>query len=131
MSGELIVDGMNLIGSRPNRWWEDRGRAMRELIGDLGAYAAQTGRSITVVFDDRPPGLRPGTGGGIKVRFGDGSAQAADLLIADLVAGHPHPETVTVVTSDKPLQRTVQAAGGRVIGAGSFRDRLYDGRGEA
>lgn len=119
-----VVDGMNLIGSRPNRWWEDRARAMRELVEDLEAYADRTGESITVVFDHRPKTSPPRTGGRVKVRFGDGKAQAADRLIAEMMGEHPDPDTVTVVTSDKPLARTVEAVGAKVVGAGTFRERL-------
>lgn len=119
-----VIDGMNLIGSRPNRWWEDRGRAIRELIAELQGYAQETGEAITVVFDHRPKGLRPGTRGGVKVRFGEGDAQAADRLIAEIVSEHPDPDTLTVVTSDKPLRRTVEAGGAAVVGAGTFRERL-------
>ena len=32
-----LVDGMNVIGSRPTGWWRDRPRAMRELVKDLNA----------------------------------------------------------------------------------------------
>src|SRR5262245_30869674 len=29
-----IVDGMNVIGSRPNAWWRDRPGAMRDLVDE-------------------------------------------------------------------------------------------------
>ena len=40
-----IVDGMNVIGSRPNGWWRDRPGAMRALTDELGA-------GLTVVTSD-------------------------------------------------------------------------------
>src|SRR5690242_20378972 len=49
-----IVDGMNVIGSRPDGWWRDRPAAMRALAERLGAYAAETGDEVTVVFDGKP-----------------------------------------------------------------------------
>jgi len=36
----LVVDGMNVIGSRPTGWWRDRPGAMAALVADLGRYAA-------------------------------------------------------------------------------------------
>ena len=35
----LIVDGMNVIGSRPTGWWRDRPAAARRLIAQLQALA--------------------------------------------------------------------------------------------
>src|SRR4051794_7041159 len=35
-----LVDGMNVIGSRPDGWWRDRGGAMRRLVADLERFAA-------------------------------------------------------------------------------------------
>ena len=125
----LLIDGMNLIGARPDGWWKDRGQAMRLLAWELRAYAEDTGEQLTVVFDGRPiPEVLRGHG--IKVQFAPGGANAADRRIEDLVSGQPEPASVTVVTSDKALVRAVTEAGAGVIGSGEFRDRLdeLDGR---
>ena len=54
-----LVDGNNVIGSRPDGWWRDRPGAARRLVAELQALAARTGDHITVVFDGRPaPGPR-------------------------------------------------------------------------
>lgn len=124
-----LVDGMNLIGSRPNRWWKDPDAAIRDLIDRLEDYTGATGEPLTVVFDYRPEGLRPGTSGGVKVRFADGGPEAADLLIAEMLGEHPDPDTYRVVTSDGALRRTAQAAGAEVVGAGTFRKRLDEATG--
>lgn len=120
----LVIDGMNLIGSRAGGWWRDPDRAIRELVEELEAYGQDSGEAITLVFDRRPKGYSPGTGGGLKVLFGEGGPQAADLLIVDLVGEHPDPDTLIVVTSDKPLRATVEAAGARAESVGTFRERL-------
>src|SRR5206468_3894050 len=46
----LVVDGMNVIGSRPDGWWRDRRGAQRALVQALGAL----GEPVTVVFDGAP-----------------------------------------------------------------------------
>jgi len=122
--GHWLIDGMNLIGSRPNRWWKDPDAAIRDLIERLEDYAAATGEPVTVVFDYRPKGLRAGTGGGVKARFASGGPEAADLLIAEMLGEHPDPQSYRVVTSDGALRRTAEAAGAEVVGAGTFRTRL-------
>lgn len=125
----LLVDGMNLIGSRPDGWWKDRTRAMRLLAWELRACAEETGEELTVVFDGRPIDelLR---GHGIEVQFAPGGANAADRRIERLVGDHPDPSSITVVTSDKALARSVTEAGAGVIGSGEFRARLDELDGE-
>ena len=43
MPARWLVDGMNLIGSRPDGWWADRARAMRELVSELERFVAEGG----------------------------------------------------------------------------------------
>ena len=121
----LLIDGMNLIGSRPDGWWKDRSRAMRLLAWELRAFAEETGEELTVVFDGRPIDevLR---GHGIGVQFAPGGANAADRRIERLVGDHADPASITVITSDKALVRAVTEAGASVIGSGEFRGRLDD-----
>ena len=117
-----LVDGMNVIGSRPDGWWRDRRGAMRRLIDELEAFAAATGDEVAVVFDGRPFALDGG--GRLEVGFAPGGRNAADHAIADWVRGEAEPEAFTVVTSDRELEEAVRAAGAAVLGSGAFRRRL-------
>jgi predicted RNA-binding protein with PIN domain len=121
-----VIDGMNLIGSRPDRWWQDPDGAIRSLIRDLQDYATATGEPVAVVFDYRPKGLRVRARPGVKVRFADGRRQAADEIIVRTVAEHPDPRVLLVVTSDRGLRGRVQGHGARVVSAGAFRRRLEE-----
>jgi len=120
-----LVDGMNVIGSRPTGWWRDRPRAQRELIDELEALGAATGDDVAVVFDGRPFEL-PG-GGRVDVGFAAGRRGAADDAIAERVAGDTDPGSLTVVTSDSELAGRVRRAGADVVTSGSFRRRLDEG----
>ena len=123
----LIVDGMNVIGSRPTGWWRDRPGAMRDLTGELAAHAEATGDRVIVIFDGRPFDLDGSDG--VEVRFaGRGGQDAADDDIAALVEADDDPASLMVVTSDSGLSARVRQAGGEVTGAGGFR-RLLDVRG--
>ena len=124
MATRWLIDGMNLIGSRAGRWWEDPDQAIRDLVRELEAYVAATGEPVTVVFDYRPKGLRVGTSGQVKAQFGDGRRQAADDLIVRTVRELADPAAVQVVTSDAGLRRAVEASGGAVTSTTSFRHRL-------
>jgi predicted RNA-binding protein with PIN domain len=107
-----LVDGMNVIGSRPDGWWKDRAGAMRALVERLAAF----GEPVTVVFDGRPRDV--GETPEVEVRF----AAVADDEIAALAAADPEPADLCVVTSDAELAARVRAHGARVEGAGRFRD---------
>ena len=96
-----IVDGMNVIGSRPTGWWRDRPGAMRDLADELAAFAAATGDEVAVIFDGKPFELEaPGVEVGFASRRG---RDAADDDIAERVAADPDPADLTVVTSDEGL----------------------------
>jgi predicted RNA-binding protein with PIN domain len=119
----LLVDGMNLIGARPDGWWKDRTEAMRLMAWELRAFAEDTGEELTVVFDGRPIDELL-LGHGIEVQFAPGGANAADRRIERIVGEHAEPGSITVVTSDKALVRAVSGAGAGVVGSGEFRTRL-------
>jgi predicted RNA-binding protein with PIN domain len=117
-----IVDGMNVIGSRPDGWWRDRPAAMRALAERLGAWAE--GREVTVVFDGRPFDLSVS---GLRVVFARGRGRdAADDDIVRLVESDPHPAGLRVVTSDHELSRRVRELGAEVVSAGAFRGMFDD-----
>jgi len=120
-----VVDGMNLIGSRPDGWWRDRAGARRRLVSGLAALVAPD-VEVTVVFDGRPtPGeAEEAEAAGVAVRYAPGGPDAADHAIVELVRGLDDPGAVTVVTSDAALARSVRSAGAAVEGVRSFRDRL-------
>jgi predicted RNA-binding protein with PIN domain len=125
-----LVDGMNLIGSRPDGWWADRARAMRELVSELERFVAEGGDEVTVVFDGRASEERPAPGGAaagrLWVAFAPGGRDAADDEIAERVARVGDPAAISVVTSDKGLSERVREHGVEVVPVGRFR-RMLDG----
>ena len=94
-SPRLLVDAMNVIGSRPDGWWRDRPAAMSRLLRNLRRHAERSGDDVTVVYDGRQREL--GDPGPVNVAFAPGGRDAADR---------------------------VRAAGAGVEGAGLFRRRL-------
>ena len=114
-----VVDGMNVIGSRPTGWWHDRPGAMRDLVYRLG----KLDEPVTVIFDGRPFEIdEPGE---VDVRFASrGGRNAADDDIAALVEDAGDPASLRVVTSDAELARRVREHGAEVVPAGRFRRGL-------
>jgi predicted RNA-binding protein with PIN domain len=119
--GRLVVDAMNVIGSRPTGWWRDRPGAMAKLVEELAAYSAATREPVTVVLDSRP---FPVDAGGIDVRFASPARDAADDAIVELVSNDPDPSRLLVATSDKELMRRVRELGAATMSAGALRRRL-------
>ena len=125
MSRRWLVDGMNVIGSRPDGWWRDRPGAMRALAARLGELARQTGDEVTVVFDGRPFDI---DAEGVRVLFASRRGpNAADDDIAELAAADEDPASLKVVTSDSDLAARVEGAGAEVVPAGRFQRELPDG----
>jgi predicted RNA-binding protein with PIN domain len=122
-----IVDGMNVIGSRPDGWWKDRGRAMAALVASLDRWASGRGDDVTVVFE-RPPSS-PIAVSVVEVAHAPrAAANSADDEIVRRVQTDPRPHEITVVTSDRTLAQRVTGLGAAVHPAEGFRD-LIDPRG--
>ena len=116
---------MNVIGSRPDRWWNDRDGAVRRLVAELDRFAAATGEDVTVVFDCRPPDLDPGRHGAVEVGFASRRGRnAADHEIVAMVAADPDPGGLVVVTSDRRLAERVRELGARIEPSMRFRRRV-------
>ena len=120
----VVVDGNNVMGSRPDGWWRARPGAVRRLVAQLGDWAAGADRDVLVVFDGAPPaGLTAPAR--VDVRFARRSGpDAADHDIAAFVAAEAAPERLRVVTSDAELARRVRAYGAEVVGARHLLDQL-------
>ncbi len=118
-----IVDGMNVIGSRPDGWWRDRHAAMVRLVDLLERWAAENGDDVTVVFEQPPrPPIRSSV---VEVAHAPRpKANSGDFEIVRRVEAEPDPGAVHVVTSDHWLADQVRAAGASVYGADAFRSEI-------
>jgi predicted RNA-binding protein with PIN domain len=117
-----LIDGMNVVGARPDGWWRDRAGAARRLVAELERWAAATGEPVTVVFDGRPAEMPAGR---VEVAWAPRRGpNAADDVIAGWASADEDPGGLRVVTSDAALANRVRAAGAGVEGAGAFRRRL-------
>jgi hypothetical protein len=124
----VIVDGANVVGSRPDGWWRDRPAAARRLAGKLsaaltsgpGLLAARLGQPaedgdvlVHLVLEGsaaRVEDLPTHPQLAVVHAPADGDSAIA-ALAADLVA-----EAVVVVTADRGLREKVRASGATVVG---------------
>jgi len=113
--GTLIVDGANVIGSRPDGWWRDRAGAARRLLDSLAAgrealAAAGVERLVLVLEGAARDGASAGTSGSVEVVHAKGSGD--DEIVAQCAARGPGS---TVVTADRALKQRVRAEDATVM----------------
>lgn len=122
----LVVDAMNVIGSRPDGWWHDRAGAVRGLVRRLGQLAAADEREVTVVVDGRPlADLPEGAHAGVMVLYARRPGRdAADDRIVELLDDVADGAAYEVVTSDRALAERARACGAGVIGARHLLEQL-------
>ena len=75
MALRVLVDGNNVMGSRPDGWWRNRAEAAQRLVSDIVPLARSLGGTWTVVFDgartqlilpqERVPVVHTGPGGSV------------------------------------------------------------------
>ncbi|HET9501839.1 MAG TPA: hypothetical protein VFO98_16425 [Marmoricola sp.] len=107
----LVVDGANVVGSRPDGWWRDRAGAARRLHGWL-AVADTSYDEIVLVLEGRARGGVPaGKDGHLRTvhapRDGDAAIVAAARTSTD------EQDAVVVVTADRALLQRVEQLGAR------------------
>jgi predicted RNA-binding protein with PIN domain len=119
----LLVDGMNVIGSRPDGWWKDRHAAMARLVDLLERWSASSGDDVTVVFEQPP--RPPIASTVVEVAHAPRpKPNSADDEIARRLAEEPEPAAVRVVTSDRWLADHARSLGATVEPAESFRRQI-------
>ena len=120
-----LIDGMNVIGTRPDAWWRDRHGAMVGLVDLLERWAALGGQDVTVVFEQPPS--PPISSTVIEVAHAPRPRRdSADDEIVRRLLLDVEPGSVRVVTSDSWLAARVHAAGATVEPAKPFRAQLED-----
>ena len=130
----LVVDGANVVGSRPDGWWRDRPGAAARLHARLvatdglvatGGAAASDGRGARVVLvleGTARAGVPEGRSGAVEVVHATGEGD--DRIVAEAAAAAGDGGVVTVVTADRGLIDRVAAVGAQVLGPGRLLDRL-------
>jgi predicted RNA-binding protein with PIN domain len=117
------VDGMNVIGTRPDAWWKDRHAAMVRLVHLLENWAATSGADVIVVFEQPP--RPPISSTVIEVAHAPRPRRdSADDEIVRRVSAELAPGEIRVVTSDLWLVDRVHAAGATVEASDAFRTLL-------
>jgi uncharacterized protein YaiI (UPF0178 family) len=118
-----VVDAMNVIGSRPDGWWRDRGGAIERLVGQVDRWAERREERVTVMLEREPrEELRAER---VEIAWaGAGGRDAADREILARLPDWLAEDEVVVVTSDRDLRTKAVAAGAEVVPSRPFRAEL-------
>lgn len=120
----LIVDGANVMGSRPDGWWRDRAAAARRLQEQLLAAAVPYDEIVLILEGKARQGIPAGQDGRLRTVHAPGSGDDAivQAVIAEVEIGDGRE--VTVATADRVLRDRVKAAGARSVSPSSLLDQL-------
>lgn len=113
----IVVDGANVVGARPDRWWRDRAGAARRLVEAVADGLAAEGDLTVVLEGAARAGVEPGAAGVVRVVHAPASGDDEIVDLVEAAVGEDPPRTVTVVTSDRGLRRRVQGLGAHTQGA--------------
>jgi hypothetical protein len=116
----LVVDGANVVGSRPDGWWNDRPGAARRLHDRLADAGLDTDRVVLVLEGKARSGVPAGDDGPVTTRHAPGSGD--DEIVA-VCTEHPDDD-VTLVSADRGLRARAVDVGASYVGPGWLLERL-------
>jgi predicted RNA-binding protein with PIN domain len=113
VSRVLVVDGANVVGSRPDGWWRDRAGAAARLHGRLAVADTSYDEIVLVLEGQAKGGVPRGRDGHLRTVHAakDGDSAITTEARAARELGHD----VIVVTADRALAARVEHLGCRTM----------------
>ena len=109
----LVVDGANVVGSRPDGWWRDRARAALRLHGILAVADLSYDEVVLVLEGQARAGVPEGRDGSLRTVH---ATRDGDAAVVTAVRGAVGADgEVVVVTADRALAQRAEAVGARVM----------------
>ncbi|MFF9086676.1 NTP pyrophosphohydrolase [Streptomyces sp. NPDC014991] len=109
----VIVDGANVVGSRPDGWWRDREGAaerLRDRLAGQGLPGRAEPVEIVLVVEGAARGVASVPGVRVEAAPGSGDDRIVELAAEN--AGRAR----LVITADRELRRRVAGLGAEVAG---------------
>ena len=118
----LIVDAANVVGARPDGWWNDRAGATRRLHESLMVADVPGDEVVLVLEGGAKGGVRPGKDAHVRTVHAPKEGDAT--ILAEAARGVQQGRRVTVVTADRALAANVGGVGALVVGPSWLLDLL-------
>lgn len=107
MRSVLVVDGANVVGSRPDGWWNDRAGAARKLHEQLMVADTSYDEVVLVLEGAAKGGVGKGRDAHVRTVHAPGSGD--DTIVAEARNAAVRGDRVGVVTADRLLKARVAA----------------------
>jgi hypothetical protein len=107
LSTVLVVDGANVVGTRPDGWWNDRAGAASRLHEQLMVADTAYDEVVLVLEGAAKGGVRAGRDAHVRTVHAPGNGD--DTIVAQAKAAAERGASVRVVTADRVLRARVAA----------------------
>lgn len=122
MTSVLVVDGANVVGSRPDGWWKDRAGAARRLHEGLLVADLAYDEVVLVLEGAAKGGVRAGRDAHVRTVHAPRDGDAT--IVAEARAAAERGDRVTVITADRMLQARVGGVGATALSPSWLLDQL-------
>jgi hypothetical protein len=126
MGRVLVVDGANVVGSRPDGWWRDRAKAAGRLHGRLAVAdsddLASYDEIVLVLEGQARAGVPEGRDGSLRTVHAPRDGDAT--IVAQASKAQQKGHDVVVVSADRALVMRAEGVGARAMSPGWLLDRL-------
>lgn len=122
MTNTLVVDGANVVGSRPDGWWKDRAGAARRLHEGLAVADTSYDVVVLVLEGAAKTGLPAGRDGHLHTVHAKGSGD--DAIVAEARSATERGDRVSVVTADRLLRARCESLGATAMSPSWLLDQL-------
>ncbi len=117
-----MVDSANVVGSRPDGWWKDRGAATRRLHERLLVADLAHDEVVLVLEGGARGGVRRGVDGHVRVTHAPASGD--DKIVAEVAGLRKSGHDVTAVTADRMLKARLEGLGAQVVSPSWLLEQL-------
>lgn len=121
MGTTLVVDGANVVGSRPDGWWKDRAGAARRLHEQLLVADLPYDDVVLVLEGQAKGGVRAGRDGHVRTVH---ATRDGDATIVEEATDAATRGRTVVVTADRMLQARVGGVGAQALSPTWLLDQL-------
>ena len=120
----LVVDGANVVGSRPDGWWRDRAGAAARLRAQLLAADLPYDEVLLVLEGRARAGALDGREGSVRTVHAAGSGDDRIVEAVSEQVSKGDGREVHVATADRGLRARVEALGAAVLAPSGLLARL-------
>ena len=118
----LVVDGANVVGSRPDGWWRDRPGAAARLHGRLAVADTSYDEIVLVLEGQAKAGVPRGRDAHLRTVHATRDGDAA--IVAEAGDARERGDDVVVISADRALRQRVEVLGCRTMSPGWLLDLI-------